>query len=226
MSRPPVSPTPVGKSVSFDFRAALAESSLSGVGLAFTNMLLATFFVFFAIANAKSFIAEPRLSVFLIVVTETIVAIFLVIRRDPDETLHSWQAWVSTTCGTLAPFLLRPVDASSDVLLGNVLQISGFLLQIIALIALNRCLGLLPAHRGVKSSGLYRWVRHPLYMAYVITYLGYFLNNPSAGNLVIVISGTGFLILRIRYEEALLFKYPKYAEYAARTRWRLIPAVW
>jgi protein-S-isoprenylcysteine O-methyltransferase Ste14 len=182
--------------------------------------------VFFAIANAKSFLIQPRLSVFLIVVTETIVAVFLVIRRDPDETLHSWQTWLTTTCGTLAPFLLRPVDASADVLLGNVLQVSGFLLQIGALIALNRCLGLLPAYRGVKSSGLYSWVRHPLYMAYVVTYIGYYLNNPSIGNLGIVITGTGFLVMRIRYEEALLIKYPKYAEYAADTRWRLFPAVW
>ncbi len=215
-----------GKPGFFDFRAAIEQSSLSGVGLAFTNMLLATFFVFFAIANAKSFIAEPRLSVFLIVVTETIVAIFLVVRRDPDETLHSWQAWLTTTCGTLAPFLLRPVESSADILAGNALQIVGFVLQISALIALNRCLGLLPAHRGVKSNGLYRLVRHPLYMAYVITYIGYYLNNPSIGNLGIVISGTGFLVMRIRYEEGLLINYPKYAEYAVKTRWRLFPAVW
>ncbi len=215
-----------GKPGFFDFRAAIEQSSLSGVGLAFTNMLLATFFVFFAIANAKAFIVEPRLSIFLIVVTETIVAVFLVVRRDPDETLHSWQAWLTTTCGTLAPFLLRPVESSADILVGNTLQIVGFVLQIGALIALNRCLGLLPAHRGVKSNGLYRLVRHPLYMAYVITYIGYYLNNPSIGNLGIVISGTGFLVMRIRYEEGLLINYPKYAEYAVKTRWRLFPAVW
>ena len=194
--------------------------------MATTNMFLATFFVLFAIANAKSFLINPRLSVFLIVLTETIVAIFLVIRRDPDETLHSWQTWVTTTLGTLAPFLLRPVDATADVLLGNVLQISGFMLQIGALLALNRCLGLLPAYRGIKSSGMYGWVRHPLYMAYVITYLGYFLNNPSLGNLGIVVSGTGFLVMRIHYEEALLSKYADYVRYAHKTRWRLIPAIW
>jgi protein-S-isoprenylcysteine O-methyltransferase Ste14 len=226
MSKHELEPVSVGKAGFSNLRSAVSESSLAGVGLAFTNMLLATFFVFFAIANAKAFLVQPRLSVFLIVVTEAIVAVFLVIRRDPDETLHSWQAWLTTTAGTLAPFLLRPVDASADVLLGSVLQISGFMLQIGALIALNRCLGLLPAHRGVKSSGLYRWVRHPLYMAYVVTYLGYFLNNPSVGNLVIVITGTGFLVMRIRYEEALLIKYPDYVDYASRTRWRIFPSVW
>ena len=226
MNRPTNRPLTVGKGGFFDLSSALAESTLRGVGLAFTNMLLATFFVFFAIANAKSFLENPRLSVFLIVVTESIVAVFLVIRRDPDETHHSWKTWVTTTLGTLAPFLLRPIDATADVLLGNILQISGFVLQILALLALNRCLGLLPAYRGIKSGGLYAWVRHPLYMAYVVTYLGYLLNNPSIGNLGIVISGTGFLVMRIRYEENLLLRYPDYVEYARKTRWRLLPNVW
>jgi protein-S-isoprenylcysteine O-methyltransferase Ste14 len=226
MNKRKLQPAPAGKNGSLDMRAAVAQSSLSGVGLAFTNMLLATFFVFFAIANAKSFVANPRLSVFLIVVTETIVAVLLVIRKDPDETLHTWQAWVTTTCGTLAPFLLRPVEGSADVFIGSALQLGGFLLQIASLIALNRCLGLLPAHRGVKSSGLYSWVRHPLYMAYVVTYLGYLLNHPSVANLGIVIIGTGFLVMRIRYEEGLLLNYPDYVDYASSTRWRLFPSVW
>ena len=210
----------------FNLKTAMAESTMRGLGLAFVNMFLATLFILFAIANAKSFLANPRLSVFLIVITETIVAIFLVIRRDPDETHHSWQTWVTTTCGTLAPFLLRPVDASADILIGNVFQTSGFLLQIFALLALNRCIGLLPAYRGVKSSGLYGWVRHPLYMAYVITFFGYLFNHPSLSNLGIVLGGTGFLVMRIRYEESLLHKYADYVAYASRTRWHLMPGVW
>ncbi len=210
----------------FHLKSALGTPTLRGLGLALVNLLLATLFILFAIANAKSFLANPRLSVFLIVVTETIVAVFLVIRRDPDETLHSWQTWVTTTCGTLAPLLLRPVDATADVLIGNVFQISGFLLQIFALLALNRCIGLLPAYRGVKSSGLYGLVRHPLYMAYVITFIGYLFNNPSLGNLGIVLGGAGFLVMRIRYEEMLLCKYADYVDYASKTRWHLMPGVW
>lgn len=203
-----------------------AGSSLRGVGLAFTNMMLAYLFVLFAIANAKSFLENPRLSVFLIVVTETIVAIFLVIRRDPDETRHTWQTWITTSCGTLAPFLLRPIEATGDVLYGDILQVIGFVMQIAALLSLNRSIGLLPAYRGVKSGGLYSWVRHPLYTAYVITYLGYWINNQSVGNAAIALVGTAFLVMRIYYEEALLLKYAAYTRYAKRIRWRLIPSIW
>ena len=207
-------------------RSVAARSSLRGIGLAFTNMLLATLFILFAIANAKSFLEVPRLSVFLIVVTEMIVAVFLIVRRNPDETEHTWQTWITTTCGTLAPFLLRPIEATGDLLLGDILQITAFITQIVALLYLNRSFGLLPAHRGVKSGGLYSWVRHPLYTAYVIMYLGYWVNNQSLNNAAVIIAGTAFLVMRIYYEEALLLRYADYTRYANRIRWRLIPSIW
>jgi len=200
--------------------------SMRGFGIAFTNLGLATLFLLFALANGMNFIENPRLSVLLIVVTETMVAVFLVIRRDPDETEHSWQTWTTTTFGTLTPFLLRPADITADLLLGQILQVAAFGMQIIALMYLNRSIGLLPAHRGVKSSGLYGWVRHPLYTAYTIMYLGYWINNQSYANAVIAVAGTAFLVTRIHYEEALLFKYADYARYAKQIRWRLIPSVW
>ena len=209
-----------------NIQSVTTGSSLRGIGLAFTNMLLATFFILFAIAQAKNFLENPRLSVFLIVVTETIVAIFLIIRRDPDETRHTWQTWITTTCGTLSPFLLRPIEVTEDLLLGEILQITAFIMQIAALLYLNRSFGLLPAHRGVKSGGLYSWVRHPLYTAYVIMFLGYWINNQSLNNAAVIVAGTAFLVMRIHYEEALLLKYADYTRYANRIRWRLIPSIW
>ena len=209
-----------------NIQSVTAGSSLRGFGLVFTNMLLATLFILFAIANAKSFLENPRLSVFLIVITETIVSIFLIIRRDPDETEHTWQTWITTSCGTLAPFLLRPIEATEDLPLGEIFQITAFIMQIAALVYLNRSFGLLPAHRGVKSGGLYGWVRHPLYTAYVIMFLGYWINNQSLNNAAVIVVGAAFLVMRIHYEEALLFKYADYTRYAKRIRWRLIPSIW
>lgn len=112
-----------------------ARSSLRGFRLAFTNMLLATFFIFFAFANAQSFLEKPRLSVLLIVVAETIAAIFLIIRRNPDKTWHSWQTWLSTACGTAAPLLLRPVDAAENFLVGDIVLVFGFVAQSLANVA-------------------------------------------------------------------------------------------
>ena len=200
--------------------------SLRGVGLALTNIGLAILFLAFAYANMKSFLEEPRLSVLLIVLMETIAAVFLIIRRDPEKTRHTWQTWTTTTIGTFAPMLFRPTEATADLLVGDILQVGGFVLQITALLYLSRSFGLLPAFRGVKSSGLYAWVRHPLYSAYVISFMGYWLNNQSLTNAAVAALGTFFLVMRIHYEEALLLEYDEYMRYASRTRWRLIPAVW
>ncbi|UCG71735.1 MAG: hypothetical protein JSV45_10755 [Chromatiales bacterium] len=200
--------------------------SWRGVGTASTNLFLALLFLAFAYANLQQFIATPRLSLLLIVAVEAIVAVLLVIRKDPDRTHHSWKTWVATFGGTVAPLLLRPTEAPADLLVGQGLQLAGFTLQLAAVLSLNRSFGLLPAHRGVKSDGLYRWVRHPLYSAYLFAHLGYLVNNFSGYNLAIVVIATAFQVLRILQEEQLLCEYDAYALYAGRTRWRLIPAVW
>ena len=207
-------------------KTSTEKTSLRGIGLAITNVGLAFLFAVFAYGHAVSFLERPRLSVLLIVITETIVAVLLLVRRDPDETRHTWQTWITTTGGTFAPLLLRPTEVSEDVLIGQVLQIAGTLVQIGALAALNRSLGLLPAHRGIKSDGLYRFVRHPLYTAYILTFTGYLISNLTIYNTIIVVAGTAFMVMRIRLEEDLLRQYPLYVSYADKTRWRLIPSVW
>ena len=72
------------------------KTSLRGVGLAITNLGLAFLFALFAYGHAVSFLEQPRLSVLLIVITETVIAVLLLVRRDPDETRHTWQTWIRT----------------------------------------------------------------------------------------------------------------------------------
>ena len=153
-----------------------------GLGAALSNLLLATLFFSFAYAHLQRFLVQPRLSLLLIVAVEGLVAVMLVIRRDPENTQHGWKTWVATSIGTFAPMLLRPIDAPTDLLVGQVLQVAAFGLQIGAVLSLNRSFGLLPAHRGVKSDGLYRWVRHPLYSAYLLAHVGYLASNLSWAN--------------------------------------------
>ena len=206
--------------------SSIEKTSLRGIGLATTNLGLSALFFLFAYAQLISFLERPRLSVLLIVVTEAVVASLLLIRRDPDETSHTWQTWITTTGGTFVPFLLRPTEISEDLLIGQILQITGTLVQLGALAGLNRSIGLLPAHRGIKSEGLYRLVRHPLYAAYVLTFAGYLVSNQSIYNSVVLIVATTFMVMRIYYEEELLRQYSSYVTYAKNTRWRLIPFIW
>jgi protein-S-isoprenylcysteine O-methyltransferase Ste14 len=126
----------------------------------------------------------------------------------------------------LGPLVFLSIPASVCLLLGQALQIVALGLQIGGVLSLNRSFGLLPAHRGVKSDGLYRWVRHPLYSAYLIAHVGYLVSNLSWANVLVVVIGTAFQVVRILQEEQLLLQYPDYARYSATTRWRLVPAIW
>lgn len=197
-----------------------------GLGAAISNLALAALFASFAYAHLQRFLVQPRASLLLIVAVEGLVAVMLVIRRDPDQTAHGWQTWLATSVGTFAPMLMRPTDAPSDLLVGQLLQGGAFALQILAVLSLNRSFGLLPAHRGVQSKGLYRWVRHPLYMTYLIAHVGYLASNMSLWNFCVVVTVTAFQVVRILQEERLLSQYPDYVSYVSGTRWRLVPAVW
>lgn len=193
---------------------------------ALVNCALAVVFALFAVAHVEQLLAQPRLSLLLLVAVETVLVVLFLVRKDADVTSHSWQAWLTTAAGTMFPLLLRPAAVAEDIFVGQVIQSVGVALQIAALLSLNRSMGLLPAHRGVKTSGLYRFVRHPLYFAYAIGLLGYLVNNWNVYNALVIAVGMCFQVLRIRYEESLLFEYPAYTAFADKTRWRLIPFLW
>jgi protein-S-isoprenylcysteine O-methyltransferase Ste14 len=197
-----------------------------GLGTAASNLLLAAMYLIFAYLHLNVFAATTRPSLLLVVAAESLLVVFILIRRDPDATWHSWWTWLTMLGGTFGPLLFRPTAAAQDVLVGQAVQIAGMVLLIAAVGSLSRSFGLLPAHRGVKSDGLYRWVRHPLYSAYALAGLGYVISNFSLYNAAILAAATGFQVLRIRNEEAFLRRYPDYVAYAERTRWRILPWVW
>jgi protein-S-isoprenylcysteine O-methyltransferase Ste14 len=189
------------------------------------NALLAIFYYFFILRYWNAVLEQPRASHLLVVVMSFLGFAFAVIRKDPEKVKRSPLAVLATTGGTFIPLALFPAG-SADVFLGDFLQIAGITFQIAALISLNRSFGALPAYREIKSSGCYRFVRHPLYVAYIIDIIGFVINNTSPYNIAALAVGTGFILLRIHYEEAVLFQYPDYARYAVGTKWRLIPLVW
>lgn len=105
------------------------------------------------------------------------------------------------------------------------LQLSGVTMQLGAKIWLGRSFGVLPADRGVVTSGPYRWVRHPIYFGYFLNHVGFFLFHASPRNAVIYTGLYAIQITRIVYEEKILIQDREYAEYTTSVRHRLIPYV-
>jgi protein-S-isoprenylcysteine O-methyltransferase Ste14 len=50
---------------------------------------------------------------------------------------------------------------------------------------LRRSFGIVPANRGIREGGLYRFVRHPLYSAELLSVLGVVIVYPSARNVAL-----------------------------------------
>ncbi|MFT3775856.1 MAG: isoprenylcysteine carboxylmethyltransferase family protein [Minicystis sp.] len=78
----------------------------------------------------------------------------------------------------------------------------------------------------VCDTGLYRFVRHPGYLGMLLSLLAFPLLMESFWAFIPASVGALLLIARTRLEDRFLMnRLPGYADYAARTRWRLIPGV-
>ena len=106
------------------------------------------------------------------------------------------------------------------------IQLVGLSLAIVSLGSLRRSFGLAPANRGVKTSGMYRFVRHPLYASYLVALSGYLLAYPAPRNFALLAASLVGQLVRMSLEERLLLRDPAYVRYATQTRFRLVPRVY
>jgi protein-S-isoprenylcysteine O-methyltransferase Ste14 len=82
-------------------------------------------------------------------------------------------------------------------------------------------------HQRVVSTGVYGFVRHPLYLGCLLMMFGAPLLLGSVLGLVITVVGSFVLVARIRGEEKLLLaELAGYDEYEQKVRYRLLPHVW
>lgn len=124
--------------------------------------------------------------------------------------------------------LTYQLDASTQLIpewAGGTLQLCGIAFQLFAKLSLGRSFGLLPANRGVVSVGAYRFVRHPIYAAYLLSEIGFVLANYSPRNVFMITSWMLLQIGRISLEERVLSEDADYRAYKEKVRYRLIPGL-
>jgi len=118
-----------------------------------------------------------------------------------------------------------PGDAASPEG-GLVLVMVAAALSLASLLTLGRWFGVRPALRGLATSGPYRLVRHPMYLAYVLADIGYNLQEWNRGTALLVLAGWASLLYRIRAEERMLSRHPDWPGYVASVRYRLLPGLY
>jgi protein-S-isoprenylcysteine O-methyltransferase Ste14/uncharacterized membrane protein (UPF0127 family) len=207
---------------------AADRSRLARVGSALCNLSLAMLFAVFLAAHLTR-VLEPGHGARIVplVVLETIVVVLFLVRRPVRTRSTRWADWAAGTAGTFLPLMLRPHGAAEFLVpLGQALEIVGATIAVVAVTFLGRSFGIVAANRGVKTSGAYRAVRHPMYGAYLLTYVGYVLSYPSVVNVCLAGTTVALQVMRAGMEERVLSEDPAYREYVRRTPWRFIPYVY
>jgi len=163
----------------------------------------------------------------LVMISETAVMLFTLIRRPTDAISLRAGDWMLAFTATIAPLLIVPIADPYPLLapLGVFLLFLGNCWQAYAKLILRRSFGIAPANRGIKVTGPYRFMRHPMYAGYLMVHIGVLAVMFSWWNLLIYGIGWFAQIKRLRAEEHLLSGDPAYQAYAGEVRWRLIPGL-
>jgi len=83
------------------------------------------------------------------------------------------------------------------------------------------------ADQRVISTGLYAWVRHPMYATALVMLLGIPIALGSWWGVLVVVALAPMVIWRLLDEERFLaLNLPGYRDYQGRVTYRLVPLVW
>jgi protein-S-isoprenylcysteine O-methyltransferase Ste14 len=168
----------------------------------------------------------------------------IVYRLVPRELERSLYTAVASVLFIIVCTWWQPV-AGTLYRLDGVWRSAGYLVQVVGLVLTIRASQTLdvfdlsglrpvqravhstvPAHVPLKTTGLYGFVRHPLYFAWaVFVFAAPDMTNTRA---VFALVSTAYLALAIPWEErALVHTFGhEYARYRQRVRWRMLPGVY
>ena len=132
----------------------------------------------------------------------------------------------------LAVIFFLPVSAPSASTPSWILELGSFIvwpglgIVLISIFKLGQSLTASPIPKegsDLKTDGLYKWIRHPIYTGLMLTTLGIALEVGSVGKLFFV---AGLMVLfnyKAKWEESLLLeRYPEYRAYMSKTG-RFVP---
>jgi len=189
-----------------------------------STLALAALWVAFAGGHVRAWQQSGDWSYLLFCASETLTAALFILRSEPAAVSHSPLDWTLAIAATMAPMLFSPTPSES-IPQGRVLMVLAVVVQLAGLLSLNRSFGLVAARRVIKTTGMYRIMRHPLYASYLVAYLGYVMVNPSLRNILIGSVGAVMLVFRLQREERFLSLDATYRIYMRQVKYRLLPMV-
>ena len=177
----------------------------------------------YVLAIVRSLPAHPTF--FLAAASEILAAFFVFIQKRGEVTITAYALTIAVA-GSCAGFLARPGGAELlPTVFTATLMVVGLLLSVSSKLVLNRSFGMFAANRGVKNWGPYRFVRHPMYLGYIVSQFGFLMANFSTRNILVYAAAWAFQLMRIFEEEKLLRRDEAYLAFTQRVRYRLVPGL-
>jgi protein-S-isoprenylcysteine O-methyltransferase Ste14 len=159
-----------------------------------------------------------------------ILAATVILRKAPTARARGIEPRISALTGTflITGIVLLPRHELSLPLsiVSALLTLWGDGLAAVILVQLRRSFSIMPEARDLVTSGLYRFVRHPLYLAEEIAAIGTVMQFFSPWAVILLVVHFAFQLRRICHEEAVLERtFPRYPAYAEKTA-RLMPGLY
>lgn len=153
----------------------------------------------------------------------------MLIRRTATRVSLRPLDWFVTFGRTYWPFVMyytldvANATALAPSVVANTVFWASILFMIYSRYDLGRSIGFLPANRGLVTTGVYGFVRHPIHTGQIVFYIAHIIQYFSLWNLLIIGIGIVFVFAKTLVEERFLKEDKEYRDYCAQVPWRWVP---
>ena len=158
----------------------------------------------------------------LYIVYLTIASFILLIANKPRRKYSKIGPKLISLLASFFPYLLIFAPETTllrvPIFIPLLLMFLGVIISVTALLSLKKSFSITPEVRGFVVSGLYSFVRHPMYLGGFISAAGFVLLRLNIFSIVVYVVWLLTQVWRARFEEQLLVKeYPDYEKYLKKT---------
>jgi len=159
-----------------------------------------------------------------------LLAATVVLRTRPTGKARGFEPRVSALAGTFIVYAFALFPRRELPLAGEIaatcLTLIGSAASVFVLSQLGRSFSIMAEARRLVTTGVYGFVRHPLYLAEELATIGIFIQFASPGTTLLLAAQIAFQLRRMHNEEAVLGEtFPEYAAYREKTA-RLLPGIY
>ncbi len=158
----------------------------------------------------------------------TVLIIFILIRRQhkriDDNALHQFIALTAFFSGVIFVWLPE-TGGETEKMISNIIIFTSNILGVFTIINLGRSFGIMIAVREVKTTGLYSFVRHPMYGTDILLRIGFAVSHFNWLSIVLLALSIGCYLYRAVLEERFLSEQEDYRQYMKKVRYRFIPLI-